>query len=298
VAHSRPRGTDADASAAADRLSTAFAGALLAGVAAVCLVSAPLARRSLPRAGHHPDATALEEAGWRYGIGAWEWLRGALFTAVLAACIVLSLTPLVALAAAAAPSVALRWRAKAARHRASVATTQLLRASEAALRAGAAMPEALRRATDGSADRLARRPFVDALRAFDLRASLDEALRAAAPLAVDRATRGAIETLALGVGSRLSHERTAALVAAAADRLAFERRLAEEVRAKTTGLRSQILLLALIVPALCAYLALTVPSLGDTLATPLGRFVLLPLAAALELIGFVISRRAVDEAVR
>jgi len=161
------------------------------------------------------------------------------------------------------------------------------------LRSGASLPEALRRATEGTEDRLARRPFVDALRAFDLGAPLDRALRTAAHRSKsDARSQLAFETLAIGIESRLPYERAAILVAAVADRLAFEERLDEEVRARTGGLRAQVILLALVVPAIAAYLALTVPSLAATLGQPIGRFVLIPVAAVLEVVGVIASRRA------
>jgi Flp pilus assembly protein TadB len=102
----------------------------------------------------------------------------------------------------------------------------------------------------------------------------------------------------MGIASRLPHDRAGNLVAAVADRLAFEDRLDEEIRARTAGLRSQVALLALVVPGIAAYLALTVPSLAATLEQPIGRFVLIPGALTLELIGVVASRRAVDGAQR
>jgi Flp pilus assembly protein TadB len=160
------------------------------------------------------------------------------------------------------------------------------------------LPEALRRAADASDDQLARQPFADALRAFDLGAPLDDALRTAAENATDERMRIALETLAIGIGSRLPGDRAGVLVAAVADRVAFDERLDEEVRARTSGLRAQVLLLAAIVPSIAAYLALTVPSLGATLTGPIGQTVLIPGAIALEVIGIVASRRAVDGAVR
>jgi Flp pilus assembly protein TadB len=53
-------------------------------------------------------------------------------------------------------------------------------------------------------------------------------------------------------------------------------------------------LLAALVPGLALYLALTVPGMAETFTTPLGRFVLLPLAALLELAGIVASRRLMN----
>jgi len=49
------------------------------------------------------------------------------------------------------------------------------------------------------------------------------------------------------------------------------------------------------VPGLALYLALTVPGMAEALTTPLGRFVLLPLAATLEVIGVLASRRVAGE---
>jgi Flp pilus assembly protein TadB len=104
----------------------------------------------------------------------------------------------------------------------------------------------------------------------------------------------ALETLAMGIASRLPYDRAGVLVGAVADRLSFEERLDEEVRARTGGLRAQVILLALLVPAIAAYLALTVPSLAATLGQPIARFVLIPAALTLEIVGVIASRHAID----
>lgn len=267
-----------------------------------CAILAPFARPGSsagPRVGH-PDSRALDEANWRRPLWQWEALR----TGCIAAGGMLSIVtplPVVALMAigALAPSFLVRSRAAAIRQRARLGTTHLLRATEAALRSGASLPEALRRASDDSSEEwLARRPFVEAIRAFDLGAPLDQALRASARRATDPRPRIALETLAMGTRSRLPNERAGILVGAVADRLAFEERLDEEVRARTGGLRAQVLLLALVVPAIAAYLAFTVPSLAATLGQPIGRFVLVPSALVLEVVGLICSRRAIDGARR
>ena len=59
-------------------------------------------------------------------------------------------------------------------------------------------------------------------------------------------------------------------------------------------MRIQVVLLAVLVPSLGLYLALTVPGMRETFATPLGRFVLLPIAAMLETAGILASRRVVS----
>jgi Flp pilus assembly protein TadB len=283
-------------------MSLVAAGALAAALAVSCAVFAPFANppESLAVRVGHPDRRALDDANWRQPLWRWEALRAG---CILAGAVLSLATPLplvlIAAAAAFLPSIVVRTRAGAARRRARLATTHLLRATEAALRSGASLPEALRRACGASSeDRLARRPFVDALRAFDLGAPLDQALRASVLGATDPRSRIALEALAMGIASRLPYDRAGVLVAAVADRLAFEERLDEEICARTAGLRSQVVLLALVVPALAAYLALTVPSLAATLGEPMGRYVLIPAALGLELIGLFVSRRAIKGVVR
>ena len=278
------------------------AGAFAAALAVSCALFAPFAggRSSLSLRIAHPDLRDLDDANWRLPVWQWEVLRAGCILAGAMLCVAAPL-PLIGVlpACALGPSVLVRSRAGVARRRARLALTRLLRATEAALRSGASLPEALRRATDGIDDRLARRPFVGALRAFDLGAPLDQALRTSAQGApADPRSRLAFETLALGIASRLPHDRAGILVAAVADRLAFDERLEEEVRARTGGLRAQVILLALVVPAIATYLALTVPSLAAVLGQPIGRFVLIPAAALLELAGLIASRRASDGAMR
>ena len=100
------------------------------------------------------------------------------------------------------------------------------------------------------------------------------------------------------VSSRREHQLQ---VAALLDELEERRRQLTRLKAggaRTAGLRSQVVLLALVVPAIAGYLAFTVPSLAATLGQPVGRFVLIPAALALEVIGVIASRRAVDGAHR
>jgi len=278
-------------------LSIAAAGALVAALSVSCAVLVPFARRVAPSGLRidHPERRALDDLGWHRPLWQWEALRVCWIGAAALLAFLCALPLLAAVAAGVlAPSIIVRSRAGAIRRRAHRATTRLLRATEAALRSGASLPEALRRGCDTVApDAVAARPFAEALRAFDLGAPLDRALQTSADVS-DARTRIALETVAMGIAARLSYERAGILIAAVADRLAFEERLDEEVRARTSGLRSQVVLLALVVPAIAAYLALTVPSLAATLAQPIGRFVLIPVALMLEAIGLIASRRAID----
>src|SRR5438046_1281745 len=196
------------------------AGAVAAALSISCAFLAPFARgpSSLSLRVAHPELSDLDDANWRRPIWQWEALRAGCILAGAMLCFAAPIPPIgILLACALGPSVLVRSRAGAARGRARLALTRLLRSTEAALRSGASLPEALRRATDGTEDRLARRPFAEALRAFDLGAPLDQALRSSAQgAAVDARSRPAFEALALGIASRLPHDRARLLVAARA----------------------------------------------------------------------------------
>jgi len=110
------------------------------------------------------------------------------------------------------------------------------------------------------------------------------------------ATATAFEALSLAVSERLPIERVAALLGAITDRLLFDERLAAEIAARAAGARTQMWLLAALVPALALYLALSLPALAATLGGPFGRTILVPGAVLLEVAGVVLSRRIVRRA--
>lgn len=169
---------------------------------------------------------------------------------------------------------------------------EVLQATHAGLRSGLPLAPSLRFALERSIETGAD-PFVRALRAFELNASLDDGLRDAARDAGERRTALALEALALVAAEQLPASRAAGVIGSVADRLAFELRLADEIRARTSGLRAQIVLLAVLVPALALYLFVTMPGLAETLASPLGMFVLVPAAALFEAAGVLASRAIV-----
>lgn len=282
-------------------MTVAVVGALALATAAVALVLGLSAAQDIrpPRISFpHPDAAALADTGWTGGIRRWEAVRALIATGALVVAVALGLPVASVALAAAVPSVWIRLRAEAARDRARRALARMLTTTEAALRSGISLPEALRRAAEASDDRLASRPLSHALEAFELGASLDTALVAAARASCDDRASLALGTLALGIAERLPRERLADLLAVMAERAAFEERLDEEVRARAAGARQQQRLLALLVPALALYLALTMPTLATTLASDLGRYVLIPVAVVLEASGIVLGRRVVREALR
>ena len=274
-------------------LTTSLVGTLAVFAAVLALGVLPFAGAPIPTVGRHPDAAALEDSAWPFGIARWEVLRVLVVLVGIGLASAVGLFPVAGCALAAVPSIAVRIRAQAARDRARSATTQVLLTTHAMLRSGVALPEALRRAAAGCPDRVARRPFERAIERFDLGDPLDAAIRGAVASSADHRLVATFDTLALGVTERLPIERAASLVEAMAERAVHDERLDAEVRARSAGVRLQSYLLAAIVPALALYLAATMPGLGETLTTPLGKTVLLPLATLLEIAGIVIGRRIV-----
>ncbi len=281
-------------------MSHAQLGVAAAALCALCLALLPLAARGVRWANvGHPEGAVVRDAGWRWSLGRWELMRWGLGAiALVGASLASAPAAPIATATLVIPSLVVRWRAESARDRAARATTRLVQGTHAGVRSGIALPTALRRATDACADGIARAPFAMALDAFRLGAPLEAALREVAATVPDRRARMSLDTVALAVAERLPLERVAALLGSVSDRLAFEEALEAEVRARAGGARTQVRLLAAIVPAMAAYLAVTTPTLGATLGGPLGRTVLIPAALFFEVAGIMLSRRFVRDVLR
>jgi Flp pilus assembly protein TadB len=273
-------------------VSAGLIGGVAVAAAIFALGSLPLARRwRLPLA--HPERTALRDAGWAMPVARWEAFRAGLIVAGVLLFALSGPSPVVGLLGGAVPSVLVRARAAAARDRARHALAPMLLSTHAALRSGLALPEALRRAVAGCSDAIARRPFEDALTRFDLGDPLDASLAAGAMRAGDPRTADAMRTLALGVSERMPVDRSASLLNAVAELARHDEVLHDEIRARSAGTRVQMYLLAAVVPSLAAYLVVTMPGLAATLGSGLGRAVLVPAAAGLEVAGIVVSRRII-----
>jgi tight adherence protein B len=267
-----------------------LSGAVAAGVAVAALLVAPLGSITPPRLGH-PERDLLRASGWSLSAGRWEAARAAIILVTLAVGQLGGAPYLVPLAAV-GPSIALRWRVSSRRTAAARRSLEVLQSVHAGLRAGSGLAQAVRSAVERT-DPILRDPFDAALRSFDLNGALDGALRTAARSAWDPRLAFTLEALALVAAEQLPSLRAAALIGAAADRLTHEQRLREEVLARTSGLRGQIVLLALLVPVLALYLGLTMPGLAGTLTSPLGIYVLIPAALVLEVSGILASRAIV-----
>jgi len=216
----------------------------------------------------------------------------ALGLAISSFVLVLALPPVVAL-----PPVSAGRRRIFARRRDRVAVARaldVLRATQVSLRSGVPLALALRSAVSVTPS-LKDDPFVHVARAIELNAPLAIAAHDMSRHPADRRVAIALQGIALAAAEQLPASRCAPLIGSVADRIAHEQRLLDEVAARASGVRGQILLLALLVPGITLYLLMTLPGLGETLATPLCRFVLIPLAAGLELAGIVASRAIVRD---
>lgn len=275
-------------------MSLEFAGAIATALAVTCLVLIPLgSSRMWKLSMTHPERSVLREAGWTRSLLTWEYVRVIAIICGLAIANAVG-APAIGLISAVVPSIVARTYAARRREERARQTVALLQMTLAGLRSGAGLTEALRLACVSGRE-IEIGPFAAALRAFDLGAPLDVALRGARAQARDRRLILGLDALSLCVAEQLPASRCATLIASTVDRLVFEQRIGDDVRARTSGLRVQIVLLAALVPGLALYLALTVPGMAATLTTPLGRFVLLPLAATLEVVGILASKRVVTD---
>lgn len=275
-------------------MSLELVGAIATALAVTCLVLVPLGSSRMWEPWiTHPERSVLREAGWKRSWLAWECLRVTTLICGLALAGSLG-APAIGLFGAVVPSIVVRTLAARRREERARQTIALLQMTLAGLRSGAGLTEAVRLAAASEPD-VEFGPFTAALRAFDLGAPLDVALRGVRAQTRDRRLIVGLDALSLCVAEQLPASRCVTLIASTVDRLLFEQRTADDVHARTAGLRVQIVLLAALVPGLALYLALTVPGMAETLTTPLGRYVLLPLAATLETIGILLSRRVAGD---
>jgi Flp pilus assembly protein TadB len=274
-------------------MSLVLAGAIAAALAVTSMVLVPLgSSHATGFSMAHPERRILREAGWTRPMLVWECLRACAAICGLVLAGLLDAFPLVVVGLI-APTLVARWLAARTRDERARETLSVLQMTLSGLRSGVSLTEALRLAT-GSGSERGSGPFAAALREFDLGAPLDVALRDARARSRDQRVTLGLDALSLCVAEQLPGARCATLIASVIDRLTFEQQVRNDVRARTSGLRVQVALLAALVPGLALYLAVTVPGMAETFVTPLGRFVLLPLAGFLETAGIVASRRLVS----
>jgi len=190
------------------------------------------------------------------------------------------------------PRVYLAWLVHVQARRSEAAAPGLLQAIVAGLSAGNTYLEALRHARRGSHDLWIAEDLDFVIQRFILNVPLSDSLREVRARITTRNLGLIWETLSICDANHLPTQAARTLLVELSSAVQFNVQLANEVRARSAGQRAQIWLLAVIVPAMYIYLRLMNPQLLSVLdETMLGRFVLFPLAAVLEVAGIALSFR-------
>jgi len=192
------------------------------------------------------------------------------------------------------PRLYIRYLINAQSARSEREAPKLLQALLANLSAGSTYLEALQAARAACQERWIREDLDFVIQEFLLGVPLADSI-----VEIRRRTRGrnlalVWDNLAICVANQLPTSKARVLLLEISSTLHFNVQLASEVRARSSGQRAQIWLLALIVPTLFFYLRFLNPDFLDVLdTTVLGRYVLVPAAAFLEALGIVLSFRLV-----
>jgi len=190
------------------------------------------------------------------------------------------------------PRFWLTWLVHVQARRSEAEAPRLLQALLAGLTGGSTYLDALRQARLTSNDQWIRQDLDYVIQRFMLDAPLHDSLREIRARTTTRNLGLVWETLTICAENQLPTQAARSLLFELSTTVQFNVQLANEVRARSAGQRAQIWLLAVIVPGMYLYLRLTNPQLLSVLdETMMGRFVLLPLAAALEVVGVALSFR-------
>lgn len=190
------------------------------------------------------------------------------------------------------PRLYLRWLVRAQAERSEGQAPHLLQALTAQLSAGATYLEALRQARQQTTDPWIRADLEAVLARFLLNEPLELALADVRSRIRGRNLGLVLDTLALCCATRMPAATARTLLHEIGSTVLFNDSLRQEVRARTSGQRLQVCLLALLVPGMFLYFRLVAPDLLSVLdTTALGRYVLLPGAVLLEGLGLYLSVR-------
>jgi len=205
-------------------------------------------------------------------------------------------SPVVALASGAAgflvPRLYLDALVRAQRRRTEAEAPRLLQVILASLASGSTYFEALQEARSRAGDRWLRDDLDHVIAEFHLGVPLERSIAEVRTATAGRNLALIWDNLAICIANRIPASRAKGLFVELSSTVQFNVQVQQEVRARASGQRAQIWLLALIVPGLFLYLRVLDGSLFDVLnATALGRWVLLPLAVFLEVLGIVLSFR-------
>jgi Flp pilus assembly protein TadB len=191
-----------------------------------------------------------------------------------------------------APRIYLAWLVHAQSGRSESEAPRLLQALLSGLTGGSTYLDALRQARVTCTDPWIREDLEYVIQRFLLDVPLHESLQAVRARVTTRNLGLIWETLMICAANQLPTQAARTLFFELSSTVQFNVQLANEVRARSSGQRAQIWLLAVIVPGMYLYLRLMSPQLLSVLdETTVGRYILFPLAAALEVIGLALSFR-------
>jgi Flp pilus assembly protein TadB len=190
------------------------------------------------------------------------------------------------------PRLYLAWLVHAQSRRSEAEAPRLLQAVLGGLTAGSTYLDTLRQARLTCTDPWIREDLDLVIQRFMLDVPLHESLQSVRARVVTRNLGLIWETLMICAANHIPTRAARTLFFELSSTVQFNVQLANEVRARSSGQRAQIWLLAVIVPGMYIYLRLMSPQLLSVLdETMVGRYILIPLAAALELLGIVLSFR-------
>ena len=192
----------------------------------------------------------------------------------------------------AVPRLYLDALVRAQRRRTEAEAPRMLQIILASLAAGSTYLDALQEARSRATDRWLRDDLDHVIAEFHLGVPLERSIAEVRTATAGHNLSLIWDNLAICIANRIPAARAKGLFVELSSTVQFNVQVQQEVRARTSGQRAQIWLLALIVPGLFFYLRLIDPDLFTVLdATSVGRYVLLPVAVALEVLGIVLSFR-------
>ena len=190
------------------------------------------------------------------------------------------------------PRLYVSYLVRAHTQRSEAEASQFLQVLLANLTAGSTYLEALQQARLAAQDDWLREDLDYVIQRFLLDVPLEASIREIRSRVHSRNLGLVWENLAVCCANRVPTQTAKALLTELSTTVHFNVQLASEVRARASGQRLQIWLLAVIVPGMYLYLRLLSPDLLSLLDdTLVGRYLLLPAAAVLEVLGLYLSFR-------
>lgn len=190
------------------------------------------------------------------------------------------------------PKIYVQFLIRAHARRSETEAPKLLQVLLANLSAGSTYLDALRQARLSARDEWIQEDLDYVIQRFLLDVPLETSIREVRARVRSRNLGLVWDNLAICCANHVPTQTAQALFTELASTVQFNVQLANEVHARASGQRIQIWLLALIVPGMYLYLRLLNPDFLSPLDdTAVGRYVLVPVAALLEVLGLYLSYR-------